>query len=336
MEKVGIITLHRNTNYGANLQAFALQKYIKSLGYDVLIIDYLKSEFDYQNHLLAWLKESWKNSRGTRFIQKVKLFISLCLSIPSKLQRLYRFNKFRKLNCKLSKRCENNFDITNLEINTIICGSDQIWNPEITHGFDSIYFGEIDGVIKKISYAASLGKSKLNSTQESIIKNNLKSINYCSVRESDSAKYLNSISKIEIETVCDPTFLLDNKEYFALTKQRRIKNKYILLYSIIQNPDMTVFAEKFAQQKGLILIEICQNIKIGKKHKQFTNLGPTEFLTVFRDSEFIITNSFHGTAFAIIFEKQFIVFDNKERGSRILDLLKKIGLENRIYKTENI
>ena len=328
--KIGIVTLHRNTNYGANLQAYALQKYIQSIGGDVQLVDYLPLVYDSQNHLLTWLRESWRNARGIGFFRKVKLLVALCLSAPSKARRLKRFDEFRKKNCKLSVRCDTSFDIVNLGLNTLVCGSDQIWNPDVTYGFDPVYFGEVDGVTTRVSYAASLGKTQLNGDQEIAIVKLIQALDNCSVRESVSNDYLSGLSGKEITTVCDPTLLLAAEDYLKLTGPRLVKSKYVLLYSIIKDPLMTAFAERFARERGLALVEISQGKKHGTGHLQVTDWGPCEFLTAYRDADFIITNSFHGTAFSLIFEKQFLVFDNKIRGIRISNLLATVGLENRM------
>ena len=125
-KKLGIITVHKNVNYGANLQAFALNEFLKRNGYDCNVIDYTLPSQEQSAHLFSWLKQSWQAEKNKSFSRKIKLGLALALSAPWKSKRLKRFAKFRKQNICLSKQCYGQKDIANLKLDTIICGSDQI------------------------------------------------------------------------------------------------------------------------------------------------------------------------------------------------------------------
>ena len=332
-KKTGIITVHRNVNYGANLQAFAGCKFINNSGYNAEIIDYLSKELDQNNHLFSWLKHSYYCGKSNSLPHNLKLNIALALSTTAKYHRLKNFYSFRKKHCKLSKKHNYINKIENYD--TIVCGSDQIWNPNVTNGIDSVFFGEIDGVAKRISYAASMGKAEYSDNEAQKAIPLIKKIDYCSVREPDSAEYLSKAANRDVETVCDPVFLLDKADYENLLKKRLIKHDYVLVYSIISNHKMLEAAKKYAVEHNLKLIEICANKDRHQKHIQKSGYGPLEFLNAVKYADTIFTNSFHGTAFSIIFEKNFFVFNNKHRGSRITNLLEKAGLAAYMIDQDN-
>lgn len=331
-KKIGIITVHRNVNYGANLQAFASCRFLNSHGYKTEIIDYLPNELDRDNYLLSWLKLSYDNGKTKSLTHNIKLFMALALSVPLKYKKLKNFYNFRKKHCKLSPKYTNVNDIGNGGYTDVVCGSDQIWNSDITNGINPFYFGDILGVKNKISYAASLGKEKYNDADEKLASELLKNIDYISVREEKSVDYIESISGKNVECVCDPVFLLEKDEYKKIARPIKVKKPYLLVYSVIYNPDMLLAAKKYAAQKGLTLVEICQNKNRNEKHIQLCSISPQQFLGAIMDAETIVTNSFHGTAFSIIFNKHLYIFDNKTRRGRITNLLEKTFLEDRIVK----
>ena len=329
-QKIGIITVHNNTNYGANLQAFASSAYLDKIGHDACIIDYTLPSHLKHTRLFPWLKCSWDGEPNKSISRKLKLGAALVLSAPHKYGRLKNFSSFRRKYIKMSEECKSVRDVAKLDLDTVICGSDQIWNPDITEGIAPIFFGDIDAVRKRISYAASVGKERYDASDEAKAIELINKIDYCSVREEQTAEYLSRITGREILTVCDPVFLLDKADYEAITHKRVIKGRYILLYSVVHNAEMSAVAKKYAEKRGLPLVEICSGKDKGASHRQISSYGPIEFLSAFRYADAVITNSFHGTAFSIIFEKNFYAFDNKHRGSRITNLLNKAGLTGRL------
>ena len=335
-KKIGIITVHRNVNYGANLQAFASNKFINNQGFNAEIIDYLPSELDKDNYLLSWLKLSWDNGKKGSILHKIKLFVALLMSAPHKNKKIKAFYTFRKKQCNLSEKFKNVDGIINANFTDIVCGSDQVWNPDITGGIKPIYFGDVLGIKNKISYAASMGKEKYNETDEKLASDLIKNMDYVSVREEKSVAYIEEISGKKVTHVCDPVFLLEKVEYEKIAKPIKCKKPYILVYSVVGNNTMLNAAIEFANKKGLDLVEICQNKKRGFKHIQLTSASPEEFLGAIKNAQYVVTNSFHGTAFSLIFNKELYVFDNKERGSRITGLLEKAGLSSRINEEKII
>ncbi len=332
-KKIGIITVHRNVNYGANLQAFATCKYINNLGLDAEIIDYCPKDMDKENYLFSWLKLSYDCGKTKSLIHNGKLITALALSAPQKNKKLKSFYYFRKNHCKLSSKYNSVGEIDG-KYTDVVCGSDQIWNPDITNGIDPFYFGDILGVQNKISYAPSLGRAAYDEADEKKASELIKNMDYISVREEKSIEYIEKISGKSVQGVCDPVFLLPKEEYEKISKPININKPYMLMYSVVGNQNMIEQAKKYAEQKGLTLVEICQSKKRDANHVQLCDVTPEEFLGAIKDAEVVITNSFHGTAFGIIFNKDLYVFDNKSRGSRITNILNKAGIENRIVENE--
>ena len=328
--KIGVITVHKNTNYGANLQAFASTKYINQLGYDCCLVDYYSEVQKQCTNALSWIKLSYKREQNKTFLRKIKLALALILSLPRKSRRIKGFAKFRKKYIKLSSPCESATDVSNLGLDTIVCGSDQVWNPAITGGINPLFFGDVYGVKTKISYAPSMGRSSFNKDDEEIVKDLVSKMDSVSVREKDSACYIQNLAEKEVSCVVDPVFLLDKSCYDEILGKRKISKPYVFLYSVISDPELSDLAVQYANKNGLQLIEVCDGKKKGYSHKQVVDASPIEFLNYIKYSDVVFTNSFHGTAFSIIFEKEFYSVDNKHAGSRIRNLLSISSLSDRL------
>lgn len=340
-KKIGIVTVHRNVNYGANLQAFATARFLNENNFNAEIIDYLPKELDKDNYLFSWLKTSWDNGKYGSLLHKVKLFLALLLSIPYKSKKLKAFYGFRTKKCNISPKYNSLDEVIKAGYTDIVCGSDQIWNPDITVGINPLYFGDVLGIKNKISYAASMGKEKYNETDEKLAADLIKNMDCVSVREEKSVAYIEEISGKKVTHVCDPVFLLNKEIYKNIAKPIKCKKPYLLVYNVAGNKKMLNSAFELANKNGLMVVEIGQTKKRGNNHVPLAVVTPVEFLGAIMNASVIVTNSFHGTAFSLIFNKEFYVFDNKERGSRITGLLEKAGLisrinEEKIIEQENI
>lgn len=335
-QKIGILTVHKNTNYGANLQAFALCNYINSLGYDCETVDYVSREDLKFLKLGSWLKLSWDNEKNKSLARKLKLAAALALSAPEKKKRLSSFANFWKNYYKLSTFCKNINDVKKLGYDTLITGSDQVWNPDITLGLQELFFCRVDGVTKRISYAPSIGKEKYNDEDAQKAIKWIRELDYCSLREANSAEYISKLTGVKTECVCDPVFLPERSVYERMASKRISEKKYVLVYSIVKNCKMLETAKAFAKEHGLELIEICQTKDRKCTHKQYTNLGPDKFISAIKHAEYVFTNSFHGTAFSLIFEKELFAFENRERGTRITNILEKASLISRLVDDDGV
>jgi hypothetical protein len=328
-KKCGIVTFHRAHNYGAVLQAFALQEIIKNKGFDVCIVDEQHPNLE-EGYRLYPSFNSITSFR--RFLSFFKRWMTLALDYKRKKERFLSFEKFINEYLVLnSSEKRNQYDY-------LILGSDQIWNAEYTSGLYPLYYGDIKGVKtnKIISYAASMGVGELSPTQESDFKEKLKKIDRIGVREEKLKIYVCS-KGFKADVNLDPTLLLSAKEWnkFALELKNssciNYDKPYLLLYEVHEHSNTNYIAKKIAANLNLEVVRLAPKVDYSYGDDVITGASPNEFLALFKNSEFIITTSFHGTVFSVIYNKQFLTMKfNSDVDIRSEGLLKKVGLENRL------
>lgn len=328
MKKIGIITFHRAHNYGATLQAYALEKILEEKEYDVKFINYINYEIDKQYKILKIDKRN--------ILTIFKSIISSIIYFYKNKKRFNNFNNFIKKNLKIIGKYNSVNELKNNppELDCYITGSDQVWNPDITKGLSDAYtlnFGPDE--VNRISYAASIGKSSLG--QEDY-KTKLSKLNYISVREKTAKDLLEPVLNRKIEVVLDPTLLISGEEweeYFDL--KNNVNEKYILTYYVEENDEYLKIVNELSRKTNLKVI----NFEKRDKHnyvnfmKSAYTEGPEEFVRLIKNAEYIVTTSFHATVFSILFHKRFFVVPHKTTGSRVTDLIDKLHIKNRIYYT---
>lgn len=327
MKKILTITFHKANNYGAVLQAYALQKELNKK-YDSKILDY-DNKFISNEYVL--FKKNDGNLKS-KLIRKVKDI----LKIYKAIRRINSFNKFRK---KIKLFSYNEF--LNSDVNNIDCciaGSDQIWNPKFTGGFDDIYFlRKIDKSIKKISYAASSCEIKDDLIGKKIIEN-IKDINSLSVREETLNNYIRQNSNIKSTVVVDPVFLLEKGEWkkLLIKNNRLISKKYIFAYSVGNATDLYYFTlNTLAKKTGYKIIYFdVYDLKIKHRKKSCYQYGPEEFINLLYYSEFVVTTSFHGFALSSIFNKKMFI-TLSSHSDRLVTSINNFKLNNFVVNDKN-
>jgi hypothetical protein len=325
--KIGILTAHYPLNYGAVLQAFALQEHLKELGHTVTIINY-RSKYLHKQFSVLNIENILQSRNILAFI---KLCIVRCIIIPKRFIRLCSFNKFSKSKLNLSKIVKA--DSIPSDFDVYILGSDQIWNSEVFGGFDTVYFGDfpVTKGSKIVSYAASMSTAPLTAEQQDFFVKELKRIDVISVRESILSDTLQPLSDKKIYTVLDPTLLLSSFHWDAFLSKPVKKGKYILLYQVRYSPASVTIAQDIARQLNGDVIEIAptvNNWRIRKNNIQ--GAGPDTFIRLIKYASCIVTTSFHGTVFSVIFNKPFYSLKlNDDRDSRVACLLESLGLSDR-------
>ena len=330
--KIGILTFHYAHNYGAMLQAYALTTYLNNQGFDAEIIDY-RLHYIYRNHerygiigYYKWLHE--KNNILFAFLKTLKSYFKH----RNKPTQWHRFEDF--LNNILTKtiRLYNPTDIHDYKY--IVCGSDQIWNTTLTGGENNVYWGNgIDKKINMISYAASTGSDKLNIPRVKLHEK-LKRFKSISVREMDLCDWLNT-NNILAECVIDPVFLLTKHQWKDLVKsysKEQTLSNYLLIYAFQEDFLIYQIAQNIAKQKNLKIIRLCYNKRKDLNDfscVQVDTCGPIEFINYFMNASYICTNSFHGVAFSILFNKQFYSVSPKKYSNRVTSILNKFNLADR-------
>ena len=336
--KVGIITIHGICNYGSILQAFALQEIIRTLGSDCKIINY-KYPNDYHLNQMRLSKNVYAQQHiniGERIINKIFHYIE-----KDKFRNIIdnKFAEFRNTYLNLTIPYKTFDSINNCkEFDIYISGSDQIWNPRYCFN-DPHYFLSWINDKKKISYASSFGVQEITKNNLSIYNNYLHQYSSISVRELSGIKILDSLGLHNTKLVCDPTLLLKSDDWKKFINKPIVKKKYILCYilSYTYNPYPYVdtfinYVERTSNRK-IIFIDGKNINKLKPNRKVYKDVGPIEFLNLVYYCDLMITTSFHGTAFAINFNKPvYSIIENNSNDERITSLLNKVNMNNRLIK----
>lgn len=333
--KIGIITIHKIYNYGSVFQAFALQNVCERLGYQVEIIDYLFPN-QYQHNI--GVKSSFiKVSRKDKFIKYLYVFELL------KQHRGIRnfVHKYQNLS---SKEYVSPDDLKN---NPPICdvyltGSDQLWNPNYCCGDPSFFLEFAPSGKKRVAYAASFGMASVENAYVSKFGDYLQKYSAIGVRENTGAKLVEQLTgRKDTSVVLDPTLLLNKNDWSKIANPRRlIKEKYILCYYLNYSFDSYPYVDELAKhiQKitGYKLVKVARPPRSFYEANTYHPVGasPEEFLALIRDAELVLTTSFHGTAFAVNFDKPLfsIVANRESNDSRQLSLLENVGLCDRVLE----
>lgn len=324
MNKIGILTFHNANNYGAVLQAYALQTALRKVtsSHNIEVIDYHNEKIEKTKKVFLVVGSytpknvlaAFCNMKGRKAkVKKIGLFIAKKISLS------------QSVNKQTISQIKGEYE-------KVIVGSDQVWNYDLT-GNDSEYF--LPGPYnEKYSYAASMGNySSIGMQQKSLLGDFTK----VSVREKSTSNLLKSIANIDSIVVCDPTMLLDANEWDKIISKRKYKEKYILVYSINPNINLMAFAKKIAKENNMKLVYISMNAldRLHIKNVCFEkNPSPEEFISLIKNADVVLTNSFHGTVFSIIYKKSFWVETDYAtfKNDRINDLLNYLGLESRIVQ----
>lgn len=343
MKKVGIITFHKSLNYGSALQAWALSRFLMKRNHNVRIVDFTPANYS-KLYDLFFIPTT---------IGLLAYDLLHLIWLPFLLKRKKHFANFQRNNLPLSS---TKYDYTKgiskfaEEEDIMICGSDQIWNPTAVD-FDMSFLLEGIHNVKKISYAPSLGQSDFcNEKNIDKIINCLLDYDYISVREDTGAQKLKKLigEKKNISVVLDPTLLLDKDMYEEITSKRFYHQPYIFFYSIEFNEAAMKAAIKISHTLNLPVFTLMSSIGSPRylKYQHTIKLsegdaGPSGFLDLVKNAEYIVTDSFHGVAFSIIFEKNFISINRKinekpVNDERIMNLLKQLHLLDRYVFLEEI
>ena len=331
--KIGILTFHCAHNYGAVLQCYALQEMLKNMGHDVEIIDYRPE------YLLApYRKFSVSRFRYGNLWLITKACIREFLLLVKRIRRYNAFQTFINKRFNLSSLVKGKAIPSIYDV--YIIGSDQIWNPSITKGFDPVYFAYFDfkkGIKKYISYAASMETKELDEEAKKYCEKALMNFDAVSVRETQLKTLLQPLTGKNIELVLDPTLLADKKIWDAIAVRPNVNKKYILVYQVRYNVNTIRIARQLAKDIDAEVIEITAFPRICFSNKSKQCESPEKFLGWIKNADCVVTTSFHGAAFSVIFNRPFYCIKlDDDSDTRSASLLKSIRLENRLIdKSEN-
>ena len=348
MKSIGIITIVKVNNYGAELQAFALQKKIEQLGYSSEIIDYIY----YKNWRFHDTKEScplipmgnkarisyWIKYRLINFI--LDKIVPLFHKPTSK--RLRRFDDFHKYNTRFSRSYRSMQQLYNtcIDYDIYVVGSDQVWNPAASSSIEPYFLTFAPKNTKKFSYASSFGVATIPSGIQERMATLLGNIDTISVREDSGITLVKQLTGKDALLVVDPTLLLTKEEWNNYMKPYpSMPRHYVLIYQLSESNVIVDAAMKIGRERNMPVYRICKRSFRVEKNDGVINIldaGPAEFLSLIAKADYLVTNSFHGTAFAVNFNIPFytIVSSKKNNNSRMVSLLKLLDLSDRLVEED--
>ncbi|MHA1410886.1 MAG: polysaccharide pyruvyl transferase family protein [Candidatus Odinarchaeia archaeon] len=313
--KISLITIRSLYNYGAVLQCFAIFKYLKELNFDVQVINYYPQK----------LKED-------------RIFLRRIIIRLLTVGKRSKINEFNKANLNYTEACYKNFRELKEKppmSDIYIVGSDQVWNSKLSKGnLDPAFFLDFIKNKKKISYASSIGRGDINTNELKVMKEHLKDFSHISVREERAKQLLESVGVKDVKVVLDPVFLLKKRDYKKFIRPVKYK-KYLLIYSFEKNYTIEKIAQEIAKKMGLQIIEIGTFKSKYSNDKYLQNIGVEDFLSLVNYADFIVTSSFHGTAFSILLNKQFILVEPSIGEIRLKNIANNFGINGRLIAKNN-
>lgn len=351
--RIGIITFVKCDNYGAELQAYALQKKLNLLGYDAEVINLekekgvIESSFSsYKNAILNRYKQYGVIKGSLKIIELIKDKYNARKAFAANSDKVKErhkifelfFNDYIKHSTKFYT-LEEMRNIQSLPYNVLIAGSDQIWNYMQTRYLDVFFLMMANRwETKKISYAASFSVSSIPQSKRAMYKQYLENMDAISVREITGIDIVKNCSNCKAVTVLDPTLLLNRNEWIEYIGKKDYlpKNKrYVVIYTLSGSHYIYTLAKKIAKKLEAEVINIKLSFSKIKGDDGIThiwNAGPREFISIFSQAVYVITDSFHGTAFSINFNIPFTTLLNPASNinSRALSILKLTGTESRL------
>lgn len=327
--KIGIITYHKTINYGAILQAYALSLFLEKMGHSIEFINYVpdkikNKEMKYLYLSRYYLLHPHKIIQSINRVNLANSFIEKYLKVNSQ-----KFSSIKEL---------RSWD---LDYNTLICGSDEIWNIARRELDESYFLGFINNSnmkdVKKISYAASFGETQFITSYKTALSELLRDFFAISVRDDNSLSLVRECLdeqeniNIQINKVLDPTFLLEKDDYKKISIHPSLKNPYLLIYGVLNKEEAEYV--KFISEKTKLDI-----ISIGNHQKYLTSIlklnvfdvSPQQWLGFFENANLIMTKFYHGVIFSLIFNNPFIFMNTPSKSIKVKDLLSDLKLSNRI------
>jgi len=338
-KKVGIITILNVNNYGAELQAFALQQKLNEMGYDAEIINYVfykNPGFKMEKGSLPFPINRLRNKIRDFILLKIDQLGSLLYPNISK-KRKDNFTRFHSKWTKTSKPFYSQSQLYSEKhsYDVFIVGSDQVWNPNNGVNIEPYFLTFAPNNRLKISYASSFGVEKINLKLHDFYKKNLLNLDSIAVRETSGVRLIDEIAGKKAAHVVDPTVLLTSEDWKKFETEFSDSVPYIVVFVFKNSKFIDKVVNELSRKTGYKVYRICKNeFKVDKSSSGIINLrdlGPAEFLGVYRKASFIVTSSFHGTVFSLLFEKKFITVgpSSKDNNVRQINLLEDVGLRDR-------
>lgn len=324
--KVGILTFPNSVSYGACLQMIALQNTVRRMGHEVEIINYHNPYMKAEKHT-----DKGRHPLKRAVQRRVRLLLH---------RRLYRnFRRFEKQQVedypihpfsdkKRLAKVGQRYD-------AVICGSDQVWSPYITDTDISYFLDFCGDTTKRVAYAPSFGVVTFPDGFEEQIAPELQKFHALSARELPGKEMVERLTGRETALVVDPTWLVDAADWAAMEQPHpAATGDYVLYFVVNRSPQLLARCKAFAKQHNLKVVIVGGNPIAAAKNKDpmlsyALDVGPDRWLYLVHHAKYVFTNSFHGTAFSVLFERDLYVQVPSHNGSRLLQVLESFGMEDR-------
>ena len=324
--KVGILTFPNSVSYGACLQMIALQNTVHRLGHDVEIINYHNPYMKAEKHTAKG-----RNPLKRALQRRVRLLLH---------HRLYaRFRRFEQQQVTYyparAFTDKNRLTDVGQRYDAVICGSDQVWSPYITNTDISYFLNFCDEQTKRVAYAPSFGVETFPQGFEALIAPELQKFHALSARELPGKLLVERLTGRETALVTDPTWLVDAADWAAMEQPHpAATGDYVLYFVVNQSKELLQQCKNFAKSHGLKVVVIGGNPIQAAKNKDTSltyamDVGPEQWLYLLHHARYVFTNSFHGTAFSVLFERDVYVQIPGHNGSRLRQVLESFGMEDR-------
>ena len=311
------------------MQAYALMKYLKNIGNEVEIIDYKPDYLSNHYNMLSIDNPAWEKNIITKAIY-------LTLKAPMRINGLKRkkeFDKFREEYLTItSERYTSNEELKNNlpKADIYICGSDQIWNSLHQNGKDpAFYLDFVPDNKVKASYAASFATDTIEDIYKPMVREKISRLDGVAIREKSGVEIVKDLGIENAINVVDPVFLLDKNEWDNIATET-FNDKYILVYDFDKSNLVKQLATDIANKTGYKIYTInADKPKYADKH--FNLSGPKTFVSLVKNAEMVISNSFHAVVFSVIYNKNIVIVNRTENiNTRMRDLLEDLNLKDRL------
>ena len=331
--KIGILTHYYNSrNYGGNLQAFALVRFLKKMGYSAEQIAYQRGD--------DFLFADYVITRDSLYIMWTKRLINSVRKFNDN-KRTRALRKFNRNMIPHSKKIYtvDTIDQSLQEYDLLITGSDQVWHPNAVCDAYLLNF-QVKSSVRKISYAASFAVDNLATNIQEYYRECFLNMDAISVREKEGVGLVKQTTGKDATLVLDPTLLLPRKEWDSITEDCNISGKYIFCYFLGDEKKYRELAKAFAMKKQCIIVTLpFLSGKVpsdkGFGEKRLYKVSPGQLLSLIKNAEYIITDSYHVSVFSIIYEKEFYALDRYGMGSRIKTLTEMFHIEDHFCDSED-
>lgn len=321
---VGILTFHRALNLGATLQAYALQEYVNDNICEAELIDF------YPNNGIPKSRTFSRTvAHGVRSVINYK-------KVKQDRDKQREFQSFWDKYYRVSNRAyfgDKNAYLIDKDYGVLISGSDQILNCTLTGNTEAYYLSFANNA-KRVSYASSFGREHITDNEHNLIRRELPQFSAISVREESAAEVIKNNLGITPQLVVDPVFLLDKRKWESMAKPQE-RGRYIFVYAMEVTQQIYKAVEFISNLYGLPIVTVCGGKSTdGLPGRKITTCGPEMFLSLLRDADIVVTNSFHGTALSFIFGKKVVVAAHSSRNTRLANIMKLTNMSSKIVSSD--